>query len=82
MRAILGADRLYLQREMGISGTLEDIIETTNTKEKDLARAYRILLREPDLADPMLTQYSVHFTSSEQGKHQRAHKASSNGHDT
>ena len=39
---------------MGISGTLDDIIEATNTKEKDLARAYRILLRELDLKVPML----------------------------
>ena len=39
---------------MGISGTLDDIIEATNTKQKDLARAYRILLRELDLKVPML----------------------------
>ncbi len=39
---------------MGISGTFDDIIKTTNTKEKDLARAYRILLREFDLKVPML----------------------------
>jgi transcription initiation factor TFIIB len=43
-----------VQREMGISGTLDDIIKATNTKEKDLARAYRILLRELDLKVPML----------------------------
>jgi transcription initiation factor TFIIB len=39
---------------MGISGTLQDIIRATNTPEKDLARAYRILLRELDLKVPML----------------------------
>jgi transcription initiation factor TFIIB len=54
MRAILGAAIYIVQREMGISGTLDDIIEATNTKEKDLARAYRILLRELDLKVPML----------------------------
>jgi transcription initiation factor TFIIB len=54
MRAVLGAAIYIVQREMGISGTLGDIIATTNTKEKDLARAYRILLRELDLKVPML----------------------------
>lgn len=54
MRAILGAAIYIVQREMGISGTMDDIIKATNTKEKDLARAYRILLRELDLKVPML----------------------------
>jgi transcription initiation factor TFIIB len=54
MRAILGAAIYIVQREMGISGTMDDIIKVTNTKEKDLARAYRILLRELDLKVPML----------------------------
>jgi transcription initiation factor TFIIB len=54
MRAVLGAAIYIVQREMGISGTLDDIIKATNTKEKDLARAYRILLRELDLKVPML----------------------------
>jgi transcription initiation factor TFIIB len=54
MRAMLGAAIYIVQREMGISGTLDDVIEATNTKEKDLARAYRILLRELDLKVPML----------------------------
>lgn len=54
MRAVLGAAIYIVQREMGISGTLSDIIAATNTKEKDLARAYRILLRELDLKVPML----------------------------
>jgi transcription initiation factor TFIIB len=43
-----------LYREMGISGTLDDIIKAVSTKEKDLARAYRILLRELDLKVPIL----------------------------
>ena len=54
MRAVLGAAIYIVQREMGISGTLQDIIRATNTPEKDLARAYRILLRELDLKVPML----------------------------
>jgi transcription initiation factor TFIIB len=54
MRAVLGAAIYIVQREMGISGTREDIIKATSTKEKDLARAYRILLRELDLKVPML----------------------------
>jgi transcription initiation factor TFIIB len=54
MRAVLGAAIYIVQREMGISGTLNDVIAATNTKEKDLARAYRILLRELDLKVPML----------------------------
>ncbi|MDP8902874.1 MAG: transcription initiation factor IIB [Thermoproteota archaeon] len=54
MRAMLGATIYIVQREMGISGTLDDIIKATNIKEKDLARAYRILLRELDLKVPML----------------------------
>src|ERR687895_339021 len=54
MRAILGAAIYIVQREMGISGTMDDVIKATNTKEKDLARAYRILLRELDLKVPML----------------------------
>jgi transcription initiation factor TFIIB len=54
MQAMLGAAIYIVQREMGISGTLDDIIKATNTKEKDLARAYRILLRELDLKVPML----------------------------
>jgi len=54
MRAVLGAAIYIVQREMGISGTLNDIISATSTKEKDLARAYRILLRELDLKVPML----------------------------
>src|SRR5919198_1959026 len=54
MRAVLGAAIYIVQREMGISGTRDDIIKATITKEKDLARAYRILLRELDLRVPML----------------------------
>src|SRR5919205_1112370 len=54
MRAMLGAAIYIVQREMGISGTLDDIIRATNTKEKDLARAYRILIRELDLKMPMI----------------------------
>lgn len=54
MHAVLGAAIYIVQREMGISGTLDDIINATNTKEKDLARAYRILLRELDLKVPMI----------------------------
>lgn len=54
MRAVMGAAIYIVQREMGISGTLNDVISATNTKEKDLARAYRILLRELDLKVPML----------------------------
>src|ERR671922_1599463 len=54
MRAVLGAAIYIVQREMGISGTREDIIKATSTKEKDLARAYRIILRELDLKVPML----------------------------
>jgi transcription initiation factor TFIIB len=54
MRAVMGAAIYIVQREMGISGTLDDIIMATNTKEKDLARVYRILLRELDLKVPMI----------------------------
>lgn len=54
MRAVMGAAIYIVQREMGISGTLDDIIRATNTKEKDLARAYRILIRELDLKVPMI----------------------------
>jgi transcription initiation factor TFIIB len=54
MRAVMGAVIYIVQREMGISGTLDDIIRATNTKEKDLARAYRILIRELDLKVPMV----------------------------
>jgi transcription initiation factor TFIIB len=54
MKAVMGAAIYIVQREMGISGTLDDIIRATNTKERDLARAYRILLRELDLKVPML----------------------------
>jgi transcription initiation factor TFIIB len=54
MKAVMGAAIYIVQREMGVSGTLGDIIRATNTKEKDLARAYRILLRELDLKVPML----------------------------
>lgn len=54
MRAVMGATIYIVQREMGISGTLDDIIRATNTKEKDLARAYRILIRELDLKVPMV----------------------------
>jgi transcription initiation factor TFIIB len=54
MRAVMGAAIYIVQREMGISGTLDDIIRATNTKEKDLARAYRILIRELDLKVPMV----------------------------
>jgi transcription initiation factor TFIIB len=54
IRAVLGAAIYIVQREMGISGTREDIIKATSTKEKDLARAYRVILRELDLKVPML----------------------------
>ena len=54
IRAVLGAAIYIVQREMGISGTRGDIIKATSTKEKDLARAYRIILRELDLKVPML----------------------------
>jgi transcription initiation factor TFIIB len=54
MRAVMGAAIYIVQREMGISGTLDDIIRATNTKEKDLARAYRILIRKLDLKVPMV----------------------------
>jgi transcription initiation factor TFIIB len=35
MQAVLGAAIYIVQREMGISGTLQDIISATNTPEKD-----------------------------------------------
>ncbi len=54
MRAVMGAVIYIVQREMGISGTLDDIIRATNTKEKDLARVYRLLLRELGLKVPMV----------------------------
>jgi transcription initiation factor TFIIB len=54
MRAVLGAAIYIVQREMGISGTLQDIIRATGAAEKDIARAYRIMLRELDLKVPML----------------------------
>jgi len=54
MMVVMGAAIYIVQREMGISGTLDDIIMATNTKEKDLARAYRILLRELDLKVPII----------------------------
>jgi transcription initiation factor TFIIB len=54
MRAVLGAAIYIVQREMGVSGTLQDVISATNTTEKDLSRAYRIVLRELDLKVPML----------------------------
>jgi transcription initiation factor TFIIB len=53
MHSVLGAAIYIVHREMGVSGTLDDIIMATNTKEKDLTRAYRILLRELDLKVPM-----------------------------
>ena len=54
MLVVMGAAIYIAQREMGVSGTLGDIIRATNTKERDLARAYRLLLRELDLKVPML----------------------------
>jgi transcription initiation factor TFIIB len=54
MRAVLGAAIYIVQREMGISGTLDDIIRATNTKGKDLTRVYRLLLRELGLQVPMI----------------------------
>jgi transcription initiation factor TFIIB len=54
MLALMGAAIYIVQREMGISGTLGDIIAATNTKEKDLARAYRLILRELDLKVPLI----------------------------
>ena len=54
MLALMGAAIYIVQREMGISGTLDDIITATNTKEKDLARAYRLIIRELDLKVPLV----------------------------
>jgi transcription initiation factor TFIIB len=49
-----GSNLYCAEGDMGVSGTFDDIIKATNTKEKDLARAYRILLRELDLKVSML----------------------------
>jgi transcription initiation factor TFIIB len=54
MLALMGAAIYIVQREMGISGTMDDIVKATNTKEKDLARAYRLMLRELDLKVPLV----------------------------
>jgi transcription initiation factor TFIIB len=54
MLALMGAAVYIVQREMGISGTMGDIVKATNTKEKDLARAYRLMLRELDLKVPLV----------------------------
>lgn len=54
MLALMGAAIYIVQREMGISGSLGDIISATNTKEKDIARAYRLILRELDLKVPLV----------------------------
>ena len=54
MLALMGAAVYIVQREMGISGTMDDIVKATNTKEKDLARAYRLILRELDLKVPLV----------------------------
>jgi transcription initiation factor TFIIB len=54
MSAVLGAAVYIVQREMGVSGTMDDIIAATGTKEKDMTRAYRTLVRELDLKVPMI----------------------------
>jgi transcription initiation factor TFIIB len=54
MLALMGAAVYIVQREMGISGTMDDVIAATNTREKDLARAYRLILRELDLKVPLV----------------------------
>lgn len=54
MLAVMAAAIYIVQREMGISGTLGDIIRTTNVKERDLGRAYRVVLRELDIKVPMI----------------------------
>jgi transcription initiation factor TFIIB len=54
MSAVLGAAIYIVQREMGVSGTMDDIIAAAGTKEKDMTRAYRVLVRELDLKVPMI----------------------------
>lgn len=54
MSAVLGAAVYIVQREMGVSGTMDDIIAAMGTKEKDMTRAYRTLVRELDLKVPMI----------------------------
>ena len=55
MRAILGA-AIYIccSGRWAFQALLTTLSKLTNTKQKDLARAYRILLRELDLKVPML----------------------------
>ncbi|HXG07869.1 MAG TPA: transcription initiation factor IIB [Nitrososphaera sp.] len=54
MRAVLGAAIYIVQRDTGLSGTVDDVIAATNTKEKDLTRSCRMLLCELDLKVPLV----------------------------
>jgi transcription initiation factor TFIIIB Brf1 subunit/transcription initiation factor TFIIB len=80
MWAVLGAV-IYIV-EMGIFGTLDDIIKAVSTNEKDLARAYRTILRELELKVPMLYLIKCISRVANKTKHQRAHKAQGYGHDS
>jgi transcription initiation factor TFIIB len=52
--AVLAVAAYVACREMGIPRTLDDIASLTNTKRKELAKVYRLIVLELDLKIPMV----------------------------
>lgn len=51
--SIIGASLYAACRDMGVPRTLKDVAALSNIKRKDLARVYRLLLREMDIKMPV-----------------------------
>ncbi len=54
VKAVLAASIYVVFREMGVSRVLDDVSRETGVKKKDLAKVYRIIVKELDLKVPMI----------------------------
>jgi transcription initiation factor TFIIB len=54
VKAVLAASIYVVFREMGVSRVLDDVSRETGVKRKDLAKVYRIIVKELDLKVPMI----------------------------
>lgn len=54
VKAVMGASIYVVFREMGVSRVLDDLSKEMDVKRKDLAKVYRVIIKELDLKVPMI----------------------------
>lgn len=54
VKAVMGASIYVVFREMGVSRVLDDVSKEMGVKRKDLAKVYRVIIKELDLKVPMI----------------------------